>query len=135
MFKKLIFYFSLFGILILSSIFLYQIYFPRVNAFGCFDDCFNYLGGYFLSKGKILYSQIFFNHQPLMAYLSQFIQLNLKLISIYDLLLKHRQTVFLFGILMDALLILRFGLAGLGFTFFYEFFKFYLFGDRFLQKR
>lgn len=115
-------------------ILLYKIYSPRVNAFGCFDDCFNFVAGYFLLRGKSLYSEIFFNHQALMAYFSYFIQLASQPINIYDLVLRHRQFVFLFGFFFNLLIFWRFRLAGLGFVLFYELPKFYLFGDRFLAE-
>lgn len=82
--------------------------------------------------GKILYSQIWFNHQPFMAFISFFIQAFTHPINIFDLLLKHRQFIMLAAFFMDALIIYRFGLVGVGFTLFYEFSKFYIFGDRFL---
>jgi len=128
---SLIFFWLILGFL---YIFLFQIYLPRVNAFGCFDDCFNYVAGYFLLKGKTLYSEIFFNHQPLMAYISKIIQLATKPINIYELVLRHRQFLLLFGFLMNCLLIWRFSLVGLGFALIYELTKFYLFGDRFLAE-
>src|SRR4030067_2879999 len=91
--------------------FLYKIYMPRVNAFGCFDDCNNFVAGYFLLKGKALFSQIFFNHNPLMAYLSMFVQLFTNPQNIYELILRHRQFLLLFGLFFNLLLIGRFGLA------------------------
>lgn len=115
-------------------IFLHQFYSPRVSAFGCFDDCANFVAGYFLTKGKTLYSQVSFDHQPLMAHLSYLVQTFFHPINIYQLVLHHRQLVMVFGFLMNALFILRFGLVGLGFSLFYEFSKFYLFGDRFLAE-
>lgn len=121
-------------ILVLAYPILYKIYSTRVNAFGCFDDCFNYVAGYFVLKGKALYSEIFFNHQPLMAYISYFIQRITQPENIYELVLRHRQFVFLFGFLMNLLIVLRFNFAGLGFALFYEFSKFYVFGDRFLAE-
>lgn len=113
---------------------LYKIYIPKVNAFGCFDDCFNYLAGYFIQNGKELYSEIFFNHQPLMAYASYFVQLFSDPINIYDLVLRHRQVLLVFSLFMNIMIILRFGLAGAGFALFYEFTKYYWFGDRFLAE-
>lgn len=123
-------------LLLLTALYivLYKLYIPKVNAFGCFDDCFNFMGGYFISKGKTLYSEIFFDHQPLMAYISYLIQSITHPESIYELVLRHRQIVFLFGFLFNALLIFRFGIAGFGFILFYEFGKYYLFGDRFLAE-
>lgn len=114
--------------------FLYKILMKRVNAFGCFDDCFNFMGGYFMTTGKQLYSQIFFNHQPLLAIISFYIQKLLNPINIYDLVLKHRQFLFLFAFLADALLIIRFKKIGLFFALTYELTKYYFFGDRFLAE-
>jgi len=119
-------------ILVTWYIFLYKLYIPRIAAFGCFDDCFNYLGGYFILNGKQLYSQIFFNHQPLMAYISYLIQLFTQPTNIFELLLRHRQFVLLFSFTANLLLLLRFGFFGIGFVFLYELLKFYLFGERFL---
>ena len=115
-------------------IILYKIYTPRVNAFGCFDDCFNIVAGYFIVSGKRLYSEIFYNHQPLMAYFSSFIQTAFHPINIYDLILTHRQSIMAFSFVMNVLIVLRFGLPMLGFVLLYEFSKFYVFGDRFLAE-
>ncbi len=124
------------ALLILIPIYfvLYKIYIPRVNAFGCFDDCFNIAAGYFINKGKVLYSEIFFNHQMLPAYISSLIQAISNPTNLFELILRHRQFVMLFGFSMNLLIIYRFGIAGLGFIFVYEFSKFYLFGDRFLAE-
>lgn len=115
-------------------IILYKIYMPKVNAFGCFDDCFNIVAGYFIASGKKLYSEIFFNHQPLMAYFSSFLQTKFHPINIYDLILTHRQGILAFSFAMNVLIVLRFGLPMLGFVLLYEFSKFYVFGDRFLAE-
>lgn len=115
-------------------VFLYKIYIPRITAFGCFDDCFNYGAGYFLTRGKQLYSDIFYNHQPLPAYISAVIQQITKPENIYELLLRSRQFVFIFAFIWEALLIMRFGIIGLAFAVLYELTKFYAFGDRFLAE-
>jgi hypothetical protein len=107
---------------------------PRVNAFGCFDDCNNFMGGYFLLHGKRLFSEIFFNHNPLMAYLSFIIQFITNPQNLYELILRHRQALLLFSFTFNLVLLLRFGLPVLAFTIFYEITKFYLFGDRFLAE-
>src|SRR3989344_1994568 len=127
---------SLFFLFILGFlyIFLYQIFLPRINAFGCFDDCFNFLAGYFLSLKKVLYSQIFFNHAPIPAFLSYAIQETTKPINIYDLVLKHRLTLFFFSFLFNAFLIIRFRFPAFLFAVIFETSKFYLFGDRFLAE-
>ncbi len=106
--------------------------YQRTVSFGCFDDCFNFVGAYFMLKGKILYSQAFYNHQPLAAYISYLIQFFSHPKTIYQLILDHRIFVFLFSVLFDLLLIKRFKQTGIFFVIFYELTKYYLFGKRFL---
>ena len=115
-------------------VFLRGIYRDRIGAFGCFDDCFNYMGGYFLLAGKRLYADIFFNHQPLPAYLSALIQWITKPDGIYLLIHQHRMFVVYFSMIADMLLVLRFGLVGFGFAVLYETTKGYVFGERFLAE-
>jgi hypothetical protein len=122
------------AILIPVYYFLYKLYIPKINAFGCFDDCFNYVGGYFLGKGRELYSQIYFNHMPLMAYLSYLIQHFGNPVNIFALLLQHRQVLLAFGFIFNVFLCWRFGIIGLAYMVLYEFSKFYVFGDRFLAE-
>ena len=66
------------------------------------------------------------------AYISAVIQSTLNPENIFDLVLKHRQFVMLFGFTFNFLLILRFGLPAFLFFLFFEVSKFYIFGDRFL---
>lgn len=113
---------------------LYKIYIPRVNAFGCFDDCFNYLGGYFIANGKHIYSDFFFNHQLIPAIISYFIQTFTNPVNIFDLVLRHRQFVMIFSLFFNALLIFRFRLPAFLFVVIFELSKFYVFGDRFLAE-
>jgi hypothetical protein len=108
--------------------------YQRIGAFGCSDQCFNFVAAYFMLKGKTLYSQIFFNHQPLMAYLSYIIQLLLRPGNLYHLVLYHRLFILFFSFLMSLLIIWRFRWAGVGFVFFYEVTKFYLYGYSFLPE-
>ncbi len=121
-------------LLILLYLALYKLYIPRIHAFGCFDDCYNITAGYFITKGKILYSQIPFNHQMLMAYLSAAVQQISHPVNIFQLILRHRQFVLLFGFLFNLLLVWRFKYIGICFAFVYELSKYYLFGDRFLAE-
>lgn len=113
---------------------LYKIYMPRVNAFGCFDDCNNFMRGYFVLFGKDLFSQVFSGHQPFASYLSLLIQKITNPQNIYELVLRHRQFIFLFGFSFNILLLFRFGLRIVIFALIFEFSKFYLFGDRFLAE-
>lgn len=92
------------------------------------------MGGYFLLQGKALYSEIFFNHAPGMAYLSAFIQNLTNPINLYDLVLKHRQFMLIISLIFNLILFLRFGYKMLGFILIFELSKFYVFGDRFLAE-
>lgn len=83
-------------------------------------------------SGKTLYSQIFFNHIMGMAWLSFFVQKLTSPINLFDLVLKHRQTVIIFAFIFDFLIIKRFKWSGFLFVVLYELSKFYVFGDRFL---
>lgn len=118
----------------LFAVFLFKSYLLHFASFGCFDECFNYLGGYFILEGRTLYSEIFFNHQMLMAYLSALIQKTLTPESIYYLVLQHRMFVFFFGIAANVLIMWRFGLPGILFAFLFEATKFYLMGSLFLAE-
>lgn len=126
--------FTFFLILLLFPLYfiLYKIYIPRVNAFGCFDDCNNFMRGYFVLQGKELFSEVFSGHQPLGSYLSTVIQFVTTPQNIFELILRHRQFVLIFGFIFNIALILRFGSKIILFTAIFELTKFYLFGDRFL---
>lgn len=108
--------------------------YQRIGAFGCFDQCFNFVAAYFMLKGKALHSQIFFNHQPLMAYLSYIIQVISNPDNLYSLVLYHRLFILFFSLFMDVFIIWRFRWAGIGFVLFYETTKYYLFGNFFLPE-
>jgi len=132
--QRVFLYFLPFIIFIPFMAFFYRAYMKKISAFGCFDDCFNIVAGYFINQGRTLYSDIFFNHQMLMAYLSTFIQNTFDPINIYELILDHRRFLFVFSFFMDLLIIFRFRFVGLGFVLLYEATKFYIFGDRFLAE-
>lgn len=113
---------------------LYKIFSVRALSFGCFDDCVNYMAGHFMIHGKELYSEIFFNHIMGMAYLSYVVQIIHPPVNLYDFVLSHRQVILIIAFLLNVLIIKRFTWAGAGFVLFYEFTKFYIFGDRFLAE-
>lgn len=130
MIKKILVLLFLLGFFFVLS----RLFFPRIAAFGCFDDCFNYGAGYFITRGKTLYTDIFFNHQPLMPYISAVVQKSTTPINIYDLLLKHRKVLLIWGFFWSIFLVFRFGIPALFFTVYYELTKWYFFGDRFLAE-
>lgn len=111
-----------------------RLYLSRVTSFGCFDDCFYFMAAYFMEKGNTLYSEIFFNHQMLAVYISNFVQSLTNPETIYHLVLYHRVAILLFGFAMDLLILYRFRLAGAGFILFFEISKYYVFGNRFLPE-
>lgn len=96
------------GILVLFLgvlwVYLRTVYRDRLGAFGCFDDCFNIAGGYFLTLGKRLYTDFFFNHQSLLAYISWVIQTVYQPQSIYELVYRHRMTLIYYFFLADVFL-------------------------------
>ncbi len=113
---------------------IHLVLYRKIGAFGCFDDCPNIMVGWFLLKGRVLYEQIFYNHQPLIAYLSAIIQNFTKPQTIYQLIVYHRLFVYLFSFLFGTLIVLRFRITGVLFLLFYESTKYYFFGDRFLAE-
>src|SRR3990167_11031988 len=115
-------------------IILTSYYLNRLGAFGCFDDCNNFMRGYFVLKGRTLFSEVFSGHMPLMSYLSTVIQKFTSPDSIYHLLLYHTLFLFILTILSGVILIFRFKWVGLAFVLLYESFNIYLFGDRFLAE-
>lgn len=121
-------------ILVVVYVVLYKIYIPRVSAFGCFDDCNNFMRGYFVLNGKHLFLEVFSGHQPLGSYLSTLIQFISSPQNIFELVLRHRQFILLLGFLFNSLLIIRFGYKFIFFVIIFELSKFYLFGDRFLAE-
>ncbi len=127
---NLLIYFSLFAFFV----FIASMYYQHVGGFSFGDEWNNFIAAYFMLKGKALYSQIFYNHQMLIVYLSYFIQKMLNPKSLYQLVLYHRMFILTFSFLFDLLIIYRFKKIGIAFTFFYELTKFYLFGNLFLSE-
>ncbi|MDP3941156.1 MAG: hypothetical protein Q8Q49_02500 [bacterium] len=113
---------------------VHGVLYRNIGAFGCFDDCPNIMAGWFLLKGKVLYSEIFYNHQPLIAFLSEFIQYVSSPKDIHQLILFHRLFGFFFSFCFGLLIVIRFRLKGFLFLLFYETTKYYFFGDRFLAE-
>lgn len=124
----------LFLFLIAFYFVLYKMYIPRVNAFGCFDDCFNFMGGFFILEGKKIFTDFFYNHQPGMAYLSALTQYVFNPQNIPELILRHRQVMMLLSFAMGTFIFWRFGKIFLVSIVIYELTKFYVFGDRFLAE-
>ncbi len=106
--------------------------YERIGVFGCGDECINYTAGYFLLLGKSLYSQIFFNHQPGLAYISALIQWSAHPRDLYHLILYHRLFVAMYALAMGLLLLWRFRLSAMLFLLLYEGTKYYMYGYQFI---
>jgi hypothetical protein len=88
--------------------------------------------GYFINRGALLYRDVFFIHQPLAELISALVQQLTHPVNIYDLVLKHRQALWIFSYFWVILMSVRFGAPALIFSILYEPVKYYFFGDRYL---
>ncbi|MCR4264209.1 MAG: hypothetical protein NUV98_05840 [Candidatus Roizmanbacteria bacterium] len=131
--KKLLFIVSV-TVVFLQFVFISFVLMKRIGAFGCFDDCHNFVTGYFMLKGRQIYSEIFYNHQMIMPFISYIIQAVTSPDSLYSLVQYHRIFVISFSFIASAGLILRFKWRGVLFSLLYEPVKFYYLGDRFLPE-
>lgn len=129
--------FSKISQLALFSIFsclIFILYYQRIGSHSFGDEWNNFMAGFFMQKGRLLYSQIFYNHQMLAAYVSYIIQSVFHPQSLYTLLLYHRVFILVFSLILDILLIFRFGWKGFAFAIIYELTKYYFFGFLFLAE-
>src|SRR5258706_10849313 len=121
-------------VLVCFLVIINKLYYDRVGSFSFGDEYNNFIAGYFMIKGRALFSQIFFNHQVLMAYISFAIQKVFHPTTLYKLVLYHRLFVIFFSFVFDILLVMRFRLRALICILFYEIIKYYLFGNLFLAE-
>lgn len=126
-------YFKLF-IIFVFFIFIAKLYYDRAVAFNFVDEYNSFMTAYFMQKGRVLYSEIFLNHQMGMSYISYLIQSLLKINNLYQLILYHRLFVILFSFLMGIILLIRFNIVGITVFILFELSKFYLFGNLFLAE-
>src|SRR5581483_4203479 len=126
--------FIIFLIFSLFSLFFCFIYYRLATSFSFVDEFNNIVAGYFMLQGSKLYTDVFFNHQMLMPYISYAIQKVTHPNSLYQLIIIHRIVIIITSILSGLLLCFRFRLAGLAFFILYESIKYYLFGFLFLAE-
>ncbi len=132
--KKYIPHFLLTFLFIAVALFISKVYYERVSSFSFFDEYADIIVGYFMVKGKTIYSEIFFNHQMIPVYISYIIQAVLHPETLYKLILYHRLFIVGFSLLMNGLLVYRFKTVGLAFMCVFELTKYYLFGNLFLAE-
>lgn len=90
--------------------------------------------GRLTTRGFKLYQDIQSNHQPIVYFTSAKLQQLLDPQNIFMLIRRHRQTMFVYGAIWSLLLVWRFKEIGLIFTLFFEFLKYYLFGNLWLME-
>jgi len=110
------------------------VYYKLAVSYSFIDEFNNYLAGYFLLQEKVLYTQIFFQHNMLMAYISEIIQFLLHPDSLYKLVIYHRLFVLVFALIWDIFFVIRFRYIGLLFAILFEISKYFLFGNLFLAE-
>lgn len=116
---------------VVFSVVAFRLY-QRLGVFGCGDECINYTAGYFILLGKSLYGGIFFNHQPILAFVSAAIQWATQPKDIYHLVLYHRLFMIAYSLGMGVLLLWRFRMRGVLFLLLYESTKYYMYGYQFI---
>lgn len=126
----------IFQILLLTLFFISIsfVYISRIGAFGCSDQCHIFVSGYFMTKGKGLYAEIFFNHQMLAPYISFFIQKFLILSTTYKLVQAHHIFVLFFSYISNVFLTIKLGWYGILFLLLFETTKYYFHGNLFLPE-
>lgn len=97
-------------------------------GFSFVDEYNNWVIGTYLLEGRVLYEEIYLNHQMLVAYISAAVQFLTNPESIYQVVVVHRAVVIVLSALFGLLMMFRFGHIGLLFFVIYELSKFYLFG-------
>ena len=119
------------GFLFFSLVSLF-LHYKFSTLFSFVDEYTHYVAADYMLNGKVLYQDIFFQHQPLPVYMSFVLQQILHPDTLYKLIIEHRLAVFAFSFLFNLLLVYRFRFVGLGFVVVYELTKYYLFGNLFL---
>lgn len=110
------------------------IYYGKIASFLFFDEYANIIAGYFMTQGRMLYAENFFNHQMIPAYISYSIQKLTTPDTLYQLIGYHRIFVLLWSALWGIFLIRKTGFIGVWFVIGYEAVKYYLFGNLFLAE-
>lgn len=110
------------------------VYLRETSAFRFFDEENNIVAGYFMSTGKLLYRDIFMNHNPLPILLSAIIQRIFVIQTLFELVKYHRLFMICFALAANTILLVRFRQKAFVFIFVYEFIKFYLAGQMFLAE-
>ena len=123
-------------LLILLVFYVFQLKYLERSIFNIqfVDEDDNFVTGAWILEGQKLYKDIFFQHQPTATYLSAAVQEVTKPNSIFLLVKRHRELIYLYSAAAFFLLTLRFGFVGFVTAIIYETTKFYLLGNLFLAE-
>lgn len=86
------------------------------------------------NRGFKPYEDIQSNHQPIVYFTSAKLQKLLDPPNIFMLVRRHRQVMFVYGLIWSAIILWRFKTIGLIFIIFFEWLKYYLFGNLWLME-
>lgn len=112
----------------------FYISYSRSVSFSFVDEFNNWVAGYYMIQGRMLYSEIFFNHQPLMPMVSAVIQYVAGPLTLYKIVTIHRLFIGMYLVFFGALTIWKLRYIGLGVVAFHTATMFYTFGNLFLAE-
>lgn len=112
----------------------FYVSYSRSVSFSFVDEFNNWVAGYYMIQGRMLYSEIFFNHQPLMPMVSAIIQYAVSPLTLYKVVVIHRIFIGMYLVFFGALTIWKLRYIGLGVVAFHIATMFYTFGNLFLAE-
>lgn len=119
---------------IVLLILTFYVSYSRSVSFSFVDEFNNWIAGYYMIQGRMLYSEIFFNHQPLMPMASAVIQYVTGTLTLYKIVTIHRLFIGVYLVFFGALTIWKLRYVGLGVVALHTATMFYTFGNLFLAE-
>lgn len=122
--------------ILLITIFLLALFLTEKysQSFHFVDEDEHFVVGSFMNKGYHLYSDLSANHQPLTYLPSALAQWVFQPKTLFTLFKTGRETILILGLLGGVWLTFQYGFIALPFILFYEFTKYFLFGNLFLSE-
>lgn len=105
-------------------------YLQSVN-FNFIDEFDNIMAGFYMTKGRLLFSEIVHHRQPGMVWISFLLQKLTIPGSLYELIVVHRYFIMFFSIIATLFISFRFGLTGFLAIVVYEVIAYYSHGNLF----
>jgi len=129
--KKNILIWIIFGIIMLVSFRISQ---ARSLSMHFADEEDHITIARYTNRGFKLYQEIQSNHQPIVYFSSAKLQQLLDPPNIFMLIRRHRQAMFIYGLIWSGIILWRFKAVGLIFITLFEFLKYWLFGNLWLME-